>query len=495
MRRQVVVAGHGLAGTRFVEKLCGETGAAEKYEVTVLGNETRGGYNRVLLTEVLAGSRAEGDVFLHTPRWYADRGVTVRDGVRVVAIDRNRSAVFCDDGTLIGYDHLVLATGSSPVLPPIRGLRRGDQLLPGCFAFRTLADCAALVAAAGQAKRAVVVGGGVLGLEAARGLAERGLRVEVVHRPEFLMNNQLDAEAATVLRRVLQDMGTACYVATGASAVDGDGRVAGVRLSDRFVLDCELLVFSCGTRPNVQLAAAAGLATCRGVVVDDALRSITDPRILAIGDCAEHRGQVYGLALPALEQAAVAAAAVAHGGPPVPSYSGSRPVIRLKADGIDLAAMGDSCDDPHDTGDDAAEVVKFVDPVRGTYKKLVIRDGRLAGAVMFGDVGTVGTVTVAYDRQTALPPDRLHLLFGGSGERPRGGDPAALPDDALVCLCNSVPAADIRACVARGARSVADVAGRTRATTSCGTCRGTVAALLAAGCAAEPETMRYAKAG
>ena len=239
VRRQVVVVGHGLAGTRFVEKLCGETGAGGKVRGHRARLRDRGGYNRVLLTEVLAGARAEGEVFLHTPRWYADRGVTVRDGVRAVAIDRDRSAVICDDGTRIGYDHLVLATGSSPVLPPIRGLRRGDQLLPGCFAFRTLADCAALVAAAGQAKRAVVVGGGVLGLEAARGLATRGLCVEVVHRPEFLMNNQLDAEAATVLRRVLRDMGIACYVATGASAVDGDGWVAGVRLSDRFVLDCE----------------------------------------------------------------------------------------------------------------------------------------------------------------------------------------------------------------------------------------------------------------
>jgi assimilatory nitrate reductase electron transfer subunit len=478
VRRKVVVVGHGMAGGRFVEELWAldPDGSA----ITVIGDERHGAYNRVLLSSVLAGSHAPEDVLLRSPEWYAGRGIEVRSGTRVTCLDREAQIVVTDDGAHTPYDSLVLATGSAPLLPPLRGLRRDDgELLEGVFAFRTLDDCAGLLAASREAKRAIVVGGGLLGLEAARGLLSRGLDVEVVHGAPRLMNNQLDDDGAAVLRRVMGTLGVASYLDAQASAVEGDEVVTGLRLADQFTLDCDLVVIACGIVPNTHLAAEAGLAVERGIVVDDSLRSVDDPAILAIGECAQHDGVTYGLVAPAWEQAAVAASTVGHG-EPTAAYRGSKLVTRLKAMGVDLAAMGDTHADPHADADgtDAAEVLAFVDPIRGTYKKLVIRDGKLAGAILLGDISTVAEVTLAFDRQTQVPADRLHLLFGAQ----RGGttplDPATLPDDATVCHCNAVPAGQIRACARAGRTSVADVAETTRATTGCGTCRGTVTALL-----------------
>jgi assimilatory nitrate reductase electron transfer subunit len=484
MTRRVVVAGHGLAAARFVAEL---TASASDMAVTVLGDEPCGGYNRVLLTSVLAGECGLADVFVHDRAWYADRGVTVRDDCPVTGIDRGRSVVRCADGSQAWYDMLVLATGAAPRVPAVPGLRPGasGRLLGGCHLFRTLADCEALLAEAGDARRAVVAGGGVLGLEAARALAGLGVPVHLVHRTGSLMDAQLDRDASAVLRRVVQDLGITCHLAAEPRAVRGTaGRVTGVVLADGTTLGCDLLVLACGARPDTRLATAAGLAAGRGVVVDDAMRSISDPRVVAIGDCAQHRGRVHGLAAPAFEQAAVAAAAVAGScgdGPAAaapaaggPAYRGSRLVTRLKASGIELAAMGDTGAESHDEG--GPEVIKYIDPVRGTYFKLVIAGGRLAGALVLGDADAAAAVTVAYDRQSILPPDRARLLFEGCGP---AASPADLPAEAVVCRCNAVTAGEVRACAEGGAASVAAIARTTMATTGCGTCRPAVAALLA----------------
>ena len=483
--RRVAVIGHGMAAGRLVEEIVARDRSG-RCRISVFGDEPHGAYNRVLLSGVLAGTHGAADVQLHRPGWHAAHGVTVHRGLRVTALDRTAREVVTADGQRHGYDVAVLATGSAPLLPPLRGLVRPDgTLLPGAFAFRTLADCEGLLAAAGQGKRAVVVGGGLLGLEAARGLLARGLEVEVVHQAPRLMEAQLDHDGAAVLRRLMTELGVSSYLEARATAVLGDEQVTGLRLADSYTLDCDLLVVACGIRPNTHLASEAGLAVRRGVVVDDALRSPTDPDVLAIGECAEHRGQVYGLVAPAWEQASAAAGTIVDGAPARP-YTGSRLVTRLKAMGVELAAMGETQHDPHDQGDGAAEVLSFVDPVRGTYKKLVIRDGRLAGALLLGDIATVADVTLAFDRQSRLPADRLHLLFAGLG---RPGEPGELPDEAAVCHCNAVSAGAVRACAADGAATVADVAGATRATTGCGTCRTAVAALLAEARSAPHRTL------
>jgi assimilatory nitrate reductase electron transfer subunit len=468
---RLVVIGNGMAGARLVEELVARDMASE-LDITVYGAEPGPAYNRILLSNVLAGVQRPEDTLLLDRDWYDRNSVTLRTGARVTAVDREQRVVHAADGTSSAYDVLVFATGSSPVLPPLRGLvREGHELIPGAFAFRTLDDCAQILAAAADCRRAVVVGGGLLGLEAARGLQGQGLPVEVVHVAPHLMERQLDESAAGVLQSTMQRLGVSCYLGVGASAVLGTDRVTGLRLDDGYELECDLVVFACGVRPNVHVAAEAGLAVNRAIVVDDQLRSIDDPRIHALGECAEHRGQVYGLVAPAWEQASVLAD-VLTGARDCAAYTGSQLVTRLKAMGVDLAAIGDSL-----ASEDDAEVIRFSDPVRGTYKKIVVRDGRIAGAILLGDVTTAATVMQAYDRGTVLPADRLYLMFDGFGGAP-ATDPSTLPDDAQICTCNQVSKGAIVECVRRGAATVGDIAAHTRATTGCGTCRGTVEQLL-----------------
>jgi len=470
---RTVVVGHGMAGARLVEDLRALDPDAA---ITVFGAEPDPPYNRILLSDLLAGRAAVDDLVLGGPS-----DVDIRSGVAACAIDRAGKVVTGSDGSQAPYDTLVLATGSDPLLPPIDGLRVD---LPGVEVFRTLADCRRIMAR--PTGRALVLGGGLLGLESARGLAGRGIEVTVVHAAPFLMERQLDLAAGQVLARTLRQLGIQTWVDAATVRVLGEDRFRGLLLADGRELHAELLVVSCGVRPNTGLARAAGLAVGRGIVVDETMRSVTDGSIYAVGECAEYAGQVHGLVAPSWEQAAVAAARIS-GVDPAARYLGSKLVTRLKAAGIELAAMGDT-QVADDAGDDGPEVVSFIDPTRGTYKKVVIRDGRLVGAILLGDVSTVGTVTQLYDREGALPPDRLGLLFTGLAGQGPPPDPMSLPDRATVCQCNSVSKSAIAACVLAGARTVADVAAGTRAGTGCGTCRDTVAALVQglSTCDAEP---------
>jgi assimilatory nitrate reductase electron transfer subunit len=463
-----------MAGAHLVEELRQRD---DRLRVTVLGAEERPAYNRVLLSSVLAGSLPPDAIRLHDPAWAVAHGIDVRVGTRVTGIDREARVVTVNStGTAAGtsgtveYDVLVLATGSIPWLPPTTGLTgAGGRPADGVVAFRTVADCEAILRTSG---RVVVLGGGLLGLEAARGLAGRGRDVTVVHPAGHLMERQLDAGAGRVLGRTLAGLGVTIRLGVLATRYDAEAR--GVELDDGSFLPAGLVVVATGVRPEVALARQAGLAVEHGVVVDDRMRSVTDLRVRAIGECAEHRGTVHGLVQPAWEQATVVADLLT-GADPDALYTGSRTVTRLKARDVDLAAMGDApdLDDDPVTG---VEAVQLADPSRGRYAKVVLRDDRVVGAVVLGFPEAAARLTQLYDADLPAPSDRLALLVGTPvGDTvPAAVNPARLPDRAVVCRCNTVTKGQLTAAWSAGARSVEALAEATRATTGCGGCADAV---------------------
>ncbi|CAL9307889.1 NAD(P)/FAD-dependent oxidoreductase [Streptomyces sp. R02] len=399
---RVVVIGSGLAGVRLARRL-GELDTP----VTLIGEEEHPPYNRVLLAEVLAGRYRPEVIALPAP------AELVR--ARVTGIDRDRRTVVCADGTEIAYGRLVLATGSNPVLPPLRGLFTADHELPeGVHAFRTLDDCLGLSAAVRPGVRAVVIGGGLLGVSAARALAVRGAQVVLAQQSERLMERQLDPAASALVRRHLAGLGVEVHTECRVRDVRCvGGAVRSVEMADGYALDADLVVLACGVHPRVSLAQAAGLDVAKGVVVDDELRT-SDPCIHAVGDCVQHAGTVYGLATPALEQADALAALLA--GDTAARYTGTRSLTRLTLTGpdspFDLAAFGETEVLP---GDD---VVQLSDATRGTYRKVVVRDDRLVGGVLVGELGTVGALARAWEGAEPLPSDGgplLHLLTNDGG--------------------------------------------------------------------------------
>ncbi|ALV50068.1 NAD(P)/FAD-dependent oxidoreductase [Streptomyces althioticus] len=399
---RVVVIGSGLAGVRLARRL-GELGTP----VTLIGEEEHPPYNRVLLAEVLAGRYRPEVIALPAP------AELVR--ARVTGIDRDRRTVVCADGTEIAYGRLVLATGSNPVLPPLRGLFTEDHELPrGVHAFRTLDDCLGLSAEVRPGVRAVVIGGGLLGVSAARALAVRGAQVVLAQQSERLMERQLDPAASALVLRHLTGLGVEVHTECRVRDVRCvGGAVRSVEMADGYALDADLVVLACGVHPRVSLAQAAGLDVAKGVVVDDQLRT-SDPSVHAIGDCVQHAGTVYGLATPALEQADALAALLA--GDTTARYTGTRSLTRLTLTGpdspFDLAAFGETEVLP---GDD---VVQLADATRGTYRKVVVRDDRLVGGVLVGELGTVGALARAWEGAEPLPSDGgplLHLLTNDGG--------------------------------------------------------------------------------
>ncbi|NEB77136.1 NAD(P)/FAD-dependent oxidoreductase [Streptomyces sp. SID14478] len=403
---RVVVIGTGLAGTRLARRL-GE-------QAVLIGEEAHAPYNRVLLAEVLAGSY--GPEVIELP---AAPGPRLR--TRAVRVDRDRRLVQCEDGAEVAYDTLVLATGANPVLPPLRGLfaPNARELPGGVHAFRTMDDCLALSAAVREGTRAVVVGGGLLGVSAAGALARRGAQVVLVQQAERLMERQLDPRASQLVHRYLTSLGVEIHAECRVRGVGVvDGRVRRVELHDGYVLGTDVTVLACGVRPRTGLAQAAGLEVRQGIVVDDELRT-SDPHIRAVGDCVQHAGTVYGLATPALEQADALAGLLTDTGATT-AYTGTRALTRLTlphtADPLDLAAFGESEPLP---GDD---VVQLADATRGTYRKVVVRGDRLVGGVLVGALGAVGTLAHAWESDAPLPGDGdtgaaplLHLLTHDGG--------------------------------------------------------------------------------
>jgi NAD(P)H-dependent nitrite reductase large subunit/NAD(P)H-dependent nitrite reductase small subunit len=368
-RRRLVVIGNGMAGMRTVEELLEL--APDRYDITVFGAEPHTNYNRILLSPVLAGDKSTSEIFLNTPEWYAEHRITLHCGDPVVAIDRRRRVVRSSKGVEVPYDRLLMATGSTPVMLPIPG-----NDLPGVVTFRDLADVDAMLESARRYKTAVVIGGGLLGLEAASALVRRGMKVTVVHLVDTLMERQLDAAAAALLRTSLEGRGLEFKMPAKTAAVLGESRVRAVRLDDGSELAADLVVMAIGVRPNIELATGAGLRCERGILVDDNLQTF-DPGIYAVGECVQHRNRTFGLVAPLWEQARVCAIHLAELG--VSRYRGTLTATQLKVAGIELYSAGDF-------GAVAGnEALVLQDHRNGIYKRLVIRDNRLRGAVLYGD--------------------------------------------------------------------------------------------------------------
>ncbi|MEW6582923.1 MAG: nitrite reductase large subunit NirB [Actinomycetota bacterium] len=464
-RRRLVVIGNGMAGARAVEEVL-RRGGGDAFAVTMFGEEPYGNYNRIMLSGVLAGQEDPADIFINPLDWYAENGIDLRAGVRVARIDRAAKEVVDEDGFATPYDTLVVATGSRAFLPPIAGLLPDGELRDGAFVFRSLDDCEAITHHAAGCRAACVIGGGLLGLEAARGLMCQGLDVSVVEAAPHLMVQQLDAEPAEILASTLRGMGIGVHCGAATTEVLGEDRITGVRFADGAELRCDMVVVAAGIRPNVALAAECGLTVERGVVVDDRMRT-DDPDVYAVGEVAQHRGQVYGLVAPLWEQARVLADHLT-GSDPEAAYRGSKLATKLKVMGVDLAVMGLKAAERDDD-----EVLRFSDPRRGQYMSVVVRDGVLVGATLLGDTSRAGLLTQAFDRASPLPEDRRQLLFDIGGAPP-AATVDDLPDESQVCNCNGVSKGAIARCVAGGARTVGAVMAATRAGTGCGSCKALV---------------------
>ncbi|MBB5161487.1 nitrite reductase large subunit NirB [Mycobacterium sp. AZCC_0083] len=469
---RLVVVGNGMAGIRAIEEVLGR-GGADMFDITVFGDEPYGNYNRILLSNVLAGSDDPAEIYLNALDWYADNRIDLRSGVRVVRIDAFARFVHADDGTSMRYDKLILATGSRSFFPPMTGLWADDKTLAdGVFGFRTLDDTASMIAEAATRRKAVVIGGGLLGLEAARGLQNRGLTVDVVHAGPTLMNAQLDDLAGAILRRSVEGLGIGVHTGKRTTEVmTSDGRLSGIAFSDGEHLDCDMLVIAAGIRPNVGLAQRAGLTVERAIVTDDHMRSVDDDDIYVVGECAQHRGQVYGLVAPLWEQAKVLADHLT-GTDPSSAYHGSRVATKLKVAGVDVASMGIKAPELDDD-----EFVQYSEPRHGVYKTIVIRDGKLVGATLVGDVSKVSFLTQAFDSGLPLPEERVSLMFDiGTPDVAVGV--AELADDAQVCNCNGVDKAALVGCVRSGTTSVAGVMAKTKAGKGCGSCKELVGQIV-----------------
>lgn len=470
-KQHLVVIGNGMAGARLVEEVRAREGNAH-YDITVFGDEPYGNYNRILLSGVLAGTHDSHDIFINPLGWYEDQHVSLHAGCRVTHIDPLNKTVHAENNLVQPYDTLVIATGSTPFVPPLVHLRGEDgRFKAGVFLFRSLDDCANIIRCARESRKALVLGGGLLGLEAARGLLNRGLEVHVIHLPSCLMNVQLDAPAARVLQSTLERMGVHIHLARKATAVLGEQRFAGVAFADGTTLSGDMLVIAAGIRPNIALALAAGLEVERGIVVHDDLTT-SNPHIYAIGECAQHRGRTYGLVAPLWEQARCLAERLS-GQNPYAVYQGSRESTRLKVMGVDLAVMGEKAS----AGDDEEEVV-YTEAARGIYKKLVVRSGRLAGAIIMGDGLATPRLLQLFDRGEELPENRAELLFPSAANSQASLNVADWPDDARICNCNGVAKGTIVAAVKAGKRSLPLLCEATRAGTGCGSCKPQVQALL-----------------
>jgi nitrite reductase (NADH) large subunit len=470
MKEKLVLVGNGMAGIRTLEELLKL--APEKYEITVFGAEPYPNYNRILLSPVLTGEKRFEEIILNDDTWYAGHDITLHKGKKVVEIDRRQRRVLAEGGTTASYDRLLLATGSNPFLLPVPG-----KDLPGVVAFRDLWDVEVMLTAARQCRHAVVIGGGLLGLEAANGLMKQGMKVTVVHLPDLLMERQLDAASARMLKKSLEERGLQFVLNGATKEIIGKKSVQGVVLEDGRELTADLVVMAVGIRPNIELAKKAGLYCERGVLVSDTMQSY-DPRIYAVGECVQHRGQTYGLVAPLFEQAKVCANHLAHYG--IARYEGSVISTKLKVTGIDLFSAGDF------TGDDSTEEIVLQDVGRGMYKKVVLKDNRIRGAVMYGDT-LDGTWYFQMMRDgTDVSNLRDKLLFGQAHLGDAGhGDiksrVASMPDTAEICGCNGVCKGTIvKAITDKKLFTLEEVRAHTKASSSCGSCTGLVENLLAA---------------
>ena len=461
--RKLVVVGNGMAGMACLEQILGH---GSQFDVTVFGEETHVNYNRVLLSSVLAGEKAVDDIVINDLEWYRRHGITLRLGVRIVDIDANERTVTGNDGSRTPYDTLLLATGSSPWLPPIAGLDKD-----GVFAFRTLDDTRALLDRAGPATRAVVIGGGLLGLEAARGLQVQGCSVTVVHLLDTLMERQLDPSGGNYLRSKIEGLGVNVLLGRSTRAILGDEAVTGVEFADGSSVDADLVVVAAGIRPNVELGRKAGLVVNRGIVVNDFMET-SAPDIFAVGECTEHNAVCYGLIAPLFEQGKVLAATIT--GNKGPTYTGTVQAAKLKIMGVDVFSAGEWADGA------GVEPVRYEDPGVGVYKKLALKDGKLAGVILIGDAGDSHRYMAWLRTNADLTSQRRQLLFPPPAADV-GLDVAEMADSATVCGCVGVTKATIIQSIhERGVNTLSQLKEATRASTGCGSCTNLCQDLLRA---------------
>ncbi len=472
-RSKLVMVGNGMAGVRTLEELLKI--APELYDITVFGAEPHPNYNRILLSPVLAGEQTLDQIVLNPWEWYEDNRIALHAGKKVVEVDRARRVVRAQDGTQEEYDRLLLCTGSNPFVLPVPGNR-----LQGVIAYRDIADTNAMIESARKYKRAVVIGGGLLGLEAANGLMRRGMDVTVVHVMPWLMERQLDDVAARLLQKSLEERGLKFRIGahTQELVAGEDGRVEAVTFKDGSLLEADLVVMAVGIRPNTDLAERAKLHVNRGIVVHDTMQTVTDPRIYSVGECAAHRGVAYGLVAPLFEQAKVAASHLAQFG--IGRYAGSLTSTKLKVTGIDLFSCGDFMGK---LGDAGTEEIVMSDPFGGVYKKLVIKDDKLIGACLYGDTVDGSWYFKLLREGRSVGDIRGKLMFGesslGDGGHEGHTKAASMRDDEQVCGCNGVTKGAIcKAIKDKGLFTIDEVRKHTKASASCGSCTGLVEQIL-----------------
>ncbi|MEO5756938.1 MAG: nitrite reductase large subunit NirB [Mesorhizobium sp.] len=467
MTEKLVIIGNGMAPGRMLEHLLEK--APGRYQVTIFNAEPRVNYDRIMLSPVLSGEKAYEEIIIHGDGWYIKHDITLYKGHKIIAIDRTAKTITSDHGVTEPYDKLVIATGSVPFIIPVPG-----HNLPGVLTYRDLDDVQAMMLAAQSRAKAVVIGGGLLGLEAAAGLNAQGMDVTVLHVMPTLMERQLDPAAGYLLQRAVEERGIKVITKANTQAITGNGKVERVELADGTVIPATLVVMAVGIRPNATIAKEAGLAVNRGIVVDAGMRS-NDPDIYALGECAEVNGQVYGLVAPLYEMARVAASQLA--GDAAAAFVHSDTPTKLKVTGIELFSLGDFAD-----GDDRQEIV-LRDASAGVYKRLVLKDDRIIGTVLYGETADGAWFNDLKKKQTDISEMRDTLIFGQSYQGGAPLDPmaavAALPDDAEICGCNGVCKSKITgAIMAKGLTSLDDVRAHTKASASCGSCTGLVEKLM-----------------
>lgn len=467
MKEKLVLVGNGMAGVRTIEELLKH--GSDQYDITVIGAEPHPNYNRIMLSPVLASEKIINDIILNSREWYQENDIELITGDSVTEISRVKKEVITESGKVIKYDRLLLATGSNPFIIPVPGADK-----EGVIGFRDIQDVDTMLEAASSYKNAVVIGGGLLGLEAANGLQKQGMNVTVVHLLDTLMERQLDKPAAAMLKASLETKGLNFLMEAQTAELLGDKRVSAVKFADGTQLDADLVVMAVGIRPNIELAQKAGIYCERGVVVNDTMQTY-DPVIYSVGECVQHRKECYGLVAPLFEQAKVAANHLAKVGST--RYEGSITSTKLKVTGIDLFSAGEF----HEEEGDEALVMQ--DASQGVYKKLVIRDNKIKGAVLYGDTMD-GTWYFTLMREgTSIKDFRSTILFGqhdlgdaGHGE----SQVLSLPDSAEICGCNGVSKGDIVQAISKdGLFTLDEVRAHTKASSSCGSCTGLVEALLA----------------
>ncbi|MEV8466948.1 nitrite reductase large subunit NirB [Fluviibacterium sp. DFM31] len=465
--KKLVVIGAGMATGRALEHLFDAD--PDAYEVTLFNAEPRGNYNRIMLSPVLSGEKTYEEIVTHGDDWYAQHGVTCRFGEKIAKVDLDRKVVVAENGDEVAFDKLLFGTGSNPFIIPLPG-----HDLKGVIAYRDLEDTYAMMDAAGTpGAKAVVIGGGLLGLEAAAGLRMRGMDVTVVHLMGHLMDRQLDEAAGYLLRKALTDRGIHIRCSTNSKEIRGeDGQVKALVLDDGSELPCDLLVMAVGIRPNVALAKDSGLAVGKAIHVDDQMVT-SHPDVLAVGECVEHNGAIFGLVAPLYDQAKVVAKTLLGEDA---TFVQKEVSTKLKVTGCDLFSAGDFAE-----GEGREDIV-FRDPARGVYKRLVIEGNTLVGAVMYGDTADGNWFFGLIKDRTDIAEMRETLIFGPAFQGGAHVDPmaavAALPADAEICGCNGVCKGDIVAAIEAGATDLGAIRASTKASASCGTCTGLVEQVL-----------------